>query len=99
MTGSESFYPRSSSVKTCSICKTLKPLDQFNRKAGRKDGLQGKCRECSRRMSKAHYDANPAYYRAKNKVGKKAVQAAIAKLEAERLPRLRRRVPPGGHGL
>ena len=33
-------------AKTCSNCKTEKPLDDFNRERSRSDGRQRTCREC-----------------------------------------------------
>ena len=36
-------------MKTCSVCKQEKEVTQFNRRSASKDGLQGYCRECSRK--------------------------------------------------
>lgn len=41
-------------MKRCSSCKEEKPLDEFNKNAARKDGLQYRCKACDR----AHRDRN-----------------------------------------
>lgn len=35
-------------TKRCNICKIDKPIDQFYRKKGAKDGLQSRCKDCHR---------------------------------------------------
>lgn len=35
-------------AKTCSTCHELRPLQEFNRRATAPDGLQARCRSCSR---------------------------------------------------
>jgi hypothetical protein len=40
--------PTSEAGKTCSTCRTWKPLDSFNRRATARDGRQWACRECNR---------------------------------------------------
>ena len=42
-------------MKTCSNCKTEKPLTDFNKKSSRKDGRQAVCRVCSNASSKKYY--------------------------------------------
>jgi hypothetical protein len=42
-------------VKVCTICHETKDESEFNNKSRNKDGLQEKCRECSRRLSRKHY--------------------------------------------
>jgi hypothetical protein len=45
-------------MRLCSICKTEKPVEQFNWK-NKKAGLrQYRCRECQHDYSRAYYDAN-----------------------------------------
>jgi len=39
-------------MKTCSKCKTEKELIRFSKNSSTKDGLSGKCRECSRDPSR-----------------------------------------------
>lgn len=51
--------------KRCSVCQILKEPSEFNRNSSRKDGLQGKCRVCSKRLGKEHYQADITYYRTK----------------------------------
>ena len=53
-------------MKTCTLCKLPKPLSEFNKKASSKDGLQNKCRECSKLAAKRHYEENAEYYLEKN---------------------------------
>lgn len=45
-------------TKTCCTCKQEKPVDQFNKNRASKDGLQGRCRECSRATWRKHYADN-----------------------------------------
>lgn len=44
--------------KRCSICKRKRPLSDFNKNSRRKDGLQTKCRECSKKKSRTYYATN-----------------------------------------
>lgn len=46
------------SIKTCSTCKTAKPLGDFNKYAKADDGRQPRCRECQREKRVAWYEAN-----------------------------------------
>jgi len=45
-------------VKTCSTCKIEKSLSEFNKNAGRKDGLQSNCRDCNKVAAAAYYERN-----------------------------------------
>jgi hypothetical protein len=45
-------------VKRCFDCGREKVVSEFNRHAGKADGLQPRCRECQRTDSKNYYDAN-----------------------------------------
>lgn len=45
-------------MKFCPTCETDKPPEAFNRDARRADGLQSKCRECSRRLNREWHAAN-----------------------------------------
>lgn len=45
-------------MKTCWKCKESKPFADFNKASDRKDGLQGKCRECGKTSSAEYQQAN-----------------------------------------
>lgn len=51
-------------MKTCTICKESKRKSEYNKHAGRKDGLQNICKECGRRSSKRYYTDNRIKHRA-----------------------------------
>ena len=57
------WYNKSMSDKKCTVCKEVKPLDEFNRKSAAKDGLQSACRECSHARFKAYYDKDREAHR------------------------------------
>ena len=42
-------------MKTCSGCKHSLPRSEFNKNRAKSDGLQTKCRECSKTHSKVYY--------------------------------------------
>jgi hypothetical protein len=46
------------SGKRCTMCKVVKPLNEFNRHSQRRDGLQSHCRECNRARSRRYYAEN-----------------------------------------
>ena len=48
--------------KRCSMCGEKKDVSEFNRSSAKKDGLQGKCRECSNKAGRKHYEENKKYY-------------------------------------
>lgn len=61
-------------MKTCTGCRTSKTLDMFARRAASIDGLQPKCKECTKVEMKQHYErkreqrlANKKEYYEKNK--------------------------------
>jgi hypothetical protein len=41
--------------KECRKCHTIQPLSNFAKATTNKDGLQRNCRECVKKLSKAHY--------------------------------------------
>lgn len=41
--------------KTCNICGENKPLTEFNKHSGQKDGLQTKCRSCDQKIARQNY--------------------------------------------
>lgn len=45
-------------LKKCNCCKSEKPLSEFNRAKGSKDGLQPRCRDCGRRLCREWYGRN-----------------------------------------
>jgi hypothetical protein len=45
-------------MKRCFDCNKVKQLSDFNRNAGRPDGLQTRCRDCQRIDSKTYYKAH-----------------------------------------
>jgi hypothetical protein len=46
-------------MKKCRICKIEKPLNEFHRARGTRDGHRGECKECFRQLWKARYEADP----------------------------------------
>lgn len=50
-------------VKICRECGLEKPLDEFNKRRGSKDGHQGMCRSCFSRYNKVRYHSDPARFR------------------------------------
>jgi hypothetical protein len=47
-------------MKKCTKCGVVKPLDEFYRAAGGKDGHRTECKACNPAASKARYLADPA---------------------------------------
>lgn len=47
-------------MKECNVCHESKPLDDFQKRAGNKDGRTGMCKPCKRAYDNAHYKANPS---------------------------------------
>jgi hypothetical protein len=45
--------------KTCRICGETKPLDDFYRMAGMRDGHRNECKACNLAQKKSRYDADP----------------------------------------
>lgn len=45
-------------AKRCGSCDRMRPLDAFNRKSRRPDGLQEVCRDCNRESSRRYYRRN-----------------------------------------
>ena len=59
-------------LKTCSNCKTEKPLTEFSKDRSKKDGTRNYCKCCAKARNKAYYEAN----REKEKARKKAWREA-----------------------
>lgn len=49
-------------MKLCTTCKQTKPLAQFSKKKGTKDGLQYVCKECSKKHTKKWMAENPSFF-------------------------------------
>lgn len=52
--------------KRCVTCHLLQPLSQYNKRAAARDGLQARCRACSRAWYVANSDDHKARARARN---------------------------------
>ena len=46
-------------MKTCKSCEQSKPLSEFNKAKGNKDGLTSKCKSCIHDAWKVWYENNP----------------------------------------
>lgn len=51
------------SSKCCRLCGDSKPLDEFHRASGTRDGHRGECKSCFRELAKARYDSARAVER------------------------------------
>src|SRR5687768_2786260 len=47
-------------MKRCRVCGELKPLDDYYKMAGMRDGHRHDCKACNLAAKKARYDADPA---------------------------------------
>lgn len=52
-------------MKRCKVCGILKPLDEYYRSAGMKDGHRHDCKACNLAAKKARYDSASAVARVK----------------------------------
>ena len=52
--------------KRCSTCQLMRPLTDFNKRATAPDGLQWRCRSCSRDWYLAHQEEHKANVRERN---------------------------------
>jgi hypothetical protein len=68
-------------MKTCSTCGEPKPKTEFNRNRSKKDGLQSKCRDCSRDLAKAHFENNREHYRNRNREYRRKLLEEVQKLK------------------
>ncbi len=64
-------------TKRCTSCKFELPPGSFNRNKSRKDGLQSKCRECSRIHTRNYYRENIEDQRAKTLARNRATQEKL----------------------
>jgi len=53
--------------KTCTKCKTEKPLTEFRKRKASKDGLAYKCKSCAVAVDKKFYENNTEQVKASNK--------------------------------
>ena len=49
-------------TKQCSVCKQIKPLDEFYKKSAAKDGHRSQCKECCQEYAKKHYTSGGREY-------------------------------------
>lgn len=49
--------------KTCTTCKQVKPLSEFNRNKCKVDGYQTLCKDCSKKRSRRYYSDNKEKHR------------------------------------
>lgn len=73
--------PTSSAMKTCTTCKTSKPLSEFNRK---RSSYQATCRSCNSEYLKQHYQDNKEYYKDKQKRTKDRIMELFIKYMADK---------------
>lgn len=52
-------------MKRCRLCAELKPLDEFYKAAGMRDGYRGECKACFKVQAKGRYDSAEAVARVK----------------------------------
>lgn len=55
------------SMKTCSKCKALQPLDAFSPAKKGRLGLQSWCKRCKRAQNQAYRDSDPEAHRARSR--------------------------------
>lgn len=54
-------------AKPCSRCREVKPLEEFPRDSGKRDGLSTRCKPCNVAEAEAWRQANPERYAARMK--------------------------------
>jgi hypothetical protein len=64
-------------MKKCSKCKIDKPFNLFNKKL---NGLQGYCRDCSRKIQREYYQNNKTVFKKKAKDRKIEIRDRIRKI-------------------
>lgn len=50
-------------MKTCTVCKEEKELNEFNKNKTRKDGYNNICKVCSQERSKRYYNENRDHHK------------------------------------
>lgn len=54
-------------MKTCNQCNVIRLLTDFSRDTRRKNGLQGRCKECDKIRLRIFKEKNPNYFKVKGK--------------------------------
>jgi len=67
--------------KTCTKCKTNKPLNKFSKRQIAKSGYNSQCKECTRKYTKEHYSQNKKYYLEKAKRRENEILAFIKNIK------------------
>ena len=44
--------------KECSVCHEIKPVSEFSKQKGNKDGIRSKCKECDKQHNKQYHENN-----------------------------------------
>lgn len=76
-------------MKTCTVCKATKPLDEFHLSAKSRDGRQSRCKPCANAAAR---EWNKANRERKNESGRKWREAKADEINAKR--RTRRAAAP-----
>jgi hypothetical protein len=71
------------STKRCCTCHRDLPRTKFNRRAAAGDGLQARCRDCSRQWYEANRREHMANVRRRNQHARRDVQVLLAEYFAE----------------
>ena len=67
-------------LKTCRKCKTEKPLAEFHKDRGKKDGIRNYCKCCSKSYKKAYRETNTEKIKAWGRVYRKTPRARLLKM-------------------
>lgn len=75
-------------MKICNECKKSKPFSDFYKRAKSSDGLQFKCKVCSRVVGDLNYRKNHAHYRAYDKNNKLVKKFGITQVQFDEMVRI-----------
>lgn len=70
-------------MKRCTICGKVKPLSEFYKNAGKKDGRRANCSECSRRYQREHKKGKEISNMANNNTEVAMTAEIVKKVKAE----------------
>lgn len=70
-------------MKRCSCCGETKPLEDFHRDSGSRDGLYAYCKRCSRGKNDEFRARNPNYHRDYCRERRASARAKWAAIAAE----------------